>query len=158
MDLALFAGTALLGRYFATPSRAASKAAAVSTSITLETLKQQNAITSSAIIEEYKNSRRFAMLSTYEGDLTVQRDQEDASKLLKGIEFAQSKGVIDPNFVPESYIPIDVLGKTPDQVADVIMQQVESNAQSDDGLVIVFGEYFFFWTLTMFVCIAPVPI
>lgn len=135
MDLALFAGTALLGRYFVTPSR--TEATAVSTSITLKTLQQQNAVTSSAIIDEYKDSRRFAKLSTYEGDLTVQRDQEDASKLLKGIEFAQSKGVIDPNFLPESYIPIDVLGKTPDQVADVIMQQVESNTQSEDGLVIV---------------------
>jgi cytidylate kinase len=137
MDFVLFAGTAVLGRYFVTPRKSLQTSTSVA-AISWETLQQQNAVTSNALLEEYKDSRRFAKLAAYEGDLTIQRDQEDASKLIKGIEFAQQKGVIDPNFVPEPYIPMDVLGKTPDQVADLILQHVnEHQTTEQNGLVLV---------------------
>ena len=92
--------------------------------ISYELLKKQNAETSNAIIDHWSNSESFAKLSKFEGDLTVQRDQEDADKLQVGIDYAKEKGVIDPKYVPEPYVNLDVLGKTPDQVAEEIIDHV----------------------------------
>jgi hypothetical protein len=97
------------------------------TYITLDLLKQQTAETSNALIQHWKDSADFIKLSTYEGDLTMTRDEEDGVKLQKGIDFAKVKGVIDPNFVPEPYVYIDVLGKTPDTVADEILAKVKED-------------------------------
>jgi cytidylate kinase len=60
----------------------------------------------------------------------------DADKLQKGIDFAKSKGVIDPHYVPEPYITVDVLGKTPDQVAQSILNSC-GEADLEHGTVIV---------------------
>lgn len=142
MDLCLFATTALFARYDASRlfrSSSSSSASSSSSScrnksrcssLTLDVLKQQNAVTSSALIEHYQHSKDFARLAQYEGHLTIQRDEEDAYKLQLGIEFAQKKGVIDPNYVPEPYVPVDVLGKTPDQVADWILQKTKTNTKA----------------------------
>lgn len=101
-------------------------------------LEKQNAETSNALIEFWKDSDKFLTLAISEGDLTIQRDQEDAIKLEKGIEFAKSKGVIDPNYVPEPYVELDVLGKTPSIVADEILAKIkESDKGTDEGSVIV---------------------
>uniref|UniRef100_A0A7S2WKD6 (d)CMP kinase n=1 Tax=Eucampia antarctica TaxID=49252 RepID=A0A7S2WKD6_9STRA len=102
-------------------------------------LSQQNAATSNAIIESFKQSSTFAKLAKVEGDAILQRDQEDAEKLKVGIEFAKEKGVIDPNYVPEPYVEIDVLGKTPDAVCAEILVQVEAakKQNSNSGTVIV---------------------
>jgi len=101
-------------------------------------LEKQNAETSNALIEFWKDSDKFLTLAISEGDLTIQRDQEDAVKLEKGIEFAKSKGVIDPNYVPEPYVELDVLGKTPSIVADEILAKIkESDKGTDEGSVIV---------------------
>jgi hypothetical protein len=108
--------------------------------ISYELLKKQNAETSNAIIDHWANSEDFAKLAKFEGDLTVNRDQEDADKLQVGIDYAKSKGVIDPNYVPEPYVNLDVLGKTPDEVAATIIEHVEkANAGGDAsaGSVIV---------------------
>eukprot|EP00542_Grammatophora_oceanica_P007658 CAMPEP_0194063308 /NCGR_PEP_ID=MMETSP0009_2-20130614/79982_1 /TAXON_ID=210454 /ORGANISM="Grammatophora oceanica, Strain CCMP 410" /LENGTH=331 /DNA_ID=CAMNT_0038715373 /DNA_START=345 /DNA_END=1340 /DNA_ORIENTATION=- len=101
--------------------------------VSLDTLKKQNADTSNALIEHWAESPPFAKLAAYEGNLTTSRDQEDAEKLQKGIDFAKSKGVIDPDYVPEPYVKLDVLGQTPDAVASKIIQQVKSaSAEGDD--------------------------
>lgn len=91
--------------------------------LTLGVLKKQNAETSAAVINLFEDDDSFKRLAKYEGDLTVSRDKEDAEKLQKGIDFAKEKGVIDPDFKPEPYVPIDVLGKSPDQVADAILEK-----------------------------------
>jgi cytidylate kinase len=99
-------------------------------------LKKQNAETSNALIAELSESSAFLDLSKKEGDLILQRDQEDAEKLQVGIDYAKDKGVIDPNFVPEPYVTIDVLGKSPDDVSDEIISYVNENhgkEGSDDG-------------------------
>lgn len=106
--------------------------------ISRDLLAKQNAETSNALIEHCKGSSLFASLSKYEGDLTIQRDKEDGVKLEKGIDFAKAKGVIDPDYVPEPYIKIDVLGKTPDVVAEEILQIIKANkGQDDKGSVVV---------------------
>lgn len=76
-----------------------------------------------------------------EGNLTVARDIEDGEKLQLGIDFAKQKGVIDPNYIPEPYLQIDVLGKTPEQVADEIIASVtnhstDSNASAGSVVVL----------------------
>eukprot|EP00554_Chaetoceros_debilis_P000308 CAMPEP_0194086098 /NCGR_PEP_ID=MMETSP0149-20130528/20002_1 /TAXON_ID=122233 /ORGANISM="Chaetoceros debilis, Strain MM31A-1" /LENGTH=323 /DNA_ID=CAMNT_0038769117 /DNA_START=149 /DNA_END=1118 /DNA_ORIENTATION=- len=101
--------------------------------VTYSLLAKQNAETSNALIEELSTSEDFTILSKKEGDLILARDQEDAEKLQVGIDYAKEKGVIDPDFVPEPYISIDVLGKTPDNVSDEIISCV--NKSKDEGAV-----------------------
>lgn len=107
---------------------------------TYNILSEQNATTTNAIIEHYGSSSDFLSLSKSEGEGILQRDDEDASKLQKGIDIAKDKGVLDPNFVPEDYITIDVLGKNPDQVADEILGTVrKSEGGSGGGVVVLCG-------------------
>ena len=96
-------------------------------------LEKQNAETSNALIEGLKTSDAFLFLASQEQESTIARDKEDDVKLEKGIEFAKSKGVLDANFVPQPYVDIDVLGKTPSIVADEILAKIPS----EDGSVIV---------------------
>ena len=53
-------------------------------------LKRQNADTSSALIEYWKDSADFTKLAKFEGESTIQRDTEDGEKLQKGIDFANA--------------------------------------------------------------------
>ena len=107
--------------------------------ISYSLLSKQNAETSNALIEEFASSSDFAELAKKEGDAILARDQEDADKLQVGIDYAKEKGVIDPNYVPEPYVQIDVLGKTPDEVSDVIVSHVDKQKSggNDAGSVIV---------------------
>jgi len=107
--------------------------------LSYEVLSEQNATTTNAIIEHFSSSPDFATLSEAEGAGILQRDDEDASKLQKGIDIAKEKGVIDPNFVPEEYIVVDVLGKNPDQVADEILGHVRKSESGAGGVVVLCG-------------------
>jgi len=110
--------------------------AMTSSSISYSLLLEQSAQTSNALMEHWSNSTDFQKLANYEGNMTVARDQEDDEKLQVGIDYAKKKGVIDPEFVPEPYVKIDVLGKTPSQVADTIIGTVK-NENSQGGFVVV---------------------
>lgn len=107
------------------------------TSISYSLLKEQSAQTSSTIISHWTNSTDFEKLANYEGNLTVTRDLEDDEKLQVGIDYAKEKGVIDPNFRPEPYVKIDVLGKTPGQVADGIIATIKNENDSEQGGFVV---------------------
>lgn len=107
--------------------------------ITRELLARQNAETSTALIDKLSTSSAFQFLSLKEQELTMNRDIEDAVKLEKGIEFAKSKGVLDPNYAPEPYVTIDVLSKTPDRVAEHILDTIKKpsgGGNSHEGSVI----------------------
>lgn len=111
-------------------------------SISIDVLKKQNAETSNAVIYWLAHDPAFQALAAYEGHWTVVRDRQDDEKLQAGIDFAKQKGVIDPNFQPEPYVQIDVLGQTPEQVADTILTSVQTkttttSAASTNGTVIV---------------------
>ena len=131
----------------------------MTTTVSYELLQKQNAETSNALIEYFAqstdksksarglfccclagagvskaaNANDFVRLAQYEGDLTAKRDQEDDDKLQKGIDLAKEKGVIDPAFAPQPYVEIDVLGQSPDQVADQILQKVKSQGTEGEG-------------------------
>jgi len=98
---------------------------------TYKLLARQNAETSNALIENLAISEAFKFLSSKEQELTMNRDNEDAVKLEKGIEFAKSKGVLDPDHVPQPYVEIDVLGKTPDMVAGEILDSIKDGNKED---------------------------
>lgn len=107
--------------------------------VSLDLLKKQNAETSNALITHWKDSADFLKLAQYEGDLTIRRDEEDGVKLQIGIDFAKSKGVIDPNYVPETYVHIDVLGKTPDSVANEMLAKVKENSTEAGSVIVLCG-------------------
>lgn len=104
-------------------------------------MREQSAATSSALIDHFRDNPSFLKLSDFEQKSTIQRDNEDGEKLQLGIDLAKSRGVIDPNYVPQPYMQIDVLGKSPEQVAQLILQTVEDSKQqgesSSAGFVIV---------------------
>ena len=105
-------------------------------------LALQNAETSNAVLHAYSGKEDFIELSKFEGALTASRDQEDDYKLQAGIDIACEKGIIDPIPVPAPYTQIDVLGKTPEQVADIILETVQQDSSagvdsSSDGCLIV---------------------
>jgi len=102
-------------------------------------LQQQNADTSNAIITEFSSNCDFLALAKKEGDLIQQRDAEDGEKLQKGIDCAKSKGVIDPNFEPEKYVTIDVLGKTPTEVCDSILDHVKKGGAAAGIVILLCG-------------------
>jgi hypothetical protein len=102
-------------------------------------LALQNAETSNAIIESWANSETFQKLAETEGALTVARDNEDGEKLQLGIDFAKEKGVIDPNYVPEPYLQMDVLGKTPESVADDIIAAVTAHSDGAGSVIVLCG-------------------
>lgn len=105
--------------------------------LTYAILSEQNATTTNAIIGHYASSSDFASLSESEGEGILRRDDEDASKLQRGIDIAKDKGVLDPDFVPEEYISIDVLGKSPGDVADEILGIVRGSEGGAGGGVVV---------------------
>lgn len=100
----------------------------------LELLRKQNADTSNAIIEHFKEDEKFLQFSKAEADGIIKRDAEDDEKLAAGIQIALEKGVISKDYVPEEYINVDVMGKTADQVADEIISKC---GDTSAGLVIV---------------------
>jgi len=105
------------------------------TTVKYDVLSKQNAATSDAIINLYSSSSDFNSLAKVEGDAILSRDEEDAEKLQVGIDYSKKRGVIDPNFVPEPYVEIDVLGKSPEDVCDAIIGFMEEDdAKTDDGV------------------------
>ncbi len=55
---------------------------------------------------------------------------------------AKAKGVLDPKFVPEEYISVDVLGKSPEDVANEILhfvRQEDGGGGGGGGVVVLCG-------------------
>jgi len=114
--------------------------AADTMAIDKDLLAKQNAETSNALIDHLGSSEAFVFLASKEQESTISRDNEDAVKLEKGIEYAKSKGVLDANYVAQPYVEIDVLGKNPSMVADEILGKIKADSKDDDksaGSVIV---------------------
>lgn len=105
--------------------------------ISYELLSKQDAETSAALVDLYASSEEFTLLSAREGEGILARDKEDADKLQVGIDYAKEKGVIDPDFVSEPYIEVDVLGKTPSDVADEILSRMAK--EKGESVVVICG-------------------
>ena len=101
-------------------------------------LKKQNAETSAAIIGLLAEDADFAKLAKYEGEAIVARDAEDAAKLQSGVDGSIAKGVLAKLNPPPEYLTIDVLGKSPDDVCGVIMENMGAACESG-GVVVLCG-------------------
>eukprot|EP01062_Namystynia_karyoxenos_P032479 TRINITY_DN23971_c0_g1_i1.p1 TRINITY_DN23971_c0_g1~~TRINITY_DN23971_c0_g1_i1.p1 ORF type:complete len:384 (+),score=137.45 TRINITY_DN23971_c0_g1_i1:82-1152(+) len=88
-----------------------------------EVLKRQDAVTSETVIAILGSDDGFARLARREAAEIIARDREDDAKLARGVEFSISRGVL-PRIDPPPVRRIDVKGKTPDQVADIILGDV----------------------------------
>lgn len=103
--------------------------------LTFGLLQQQDAATSTAVIELLQGDETFEAASAKVAEAIRVRDKEDDEKLAVGIKAAVEKEVLPADFVPKKYKSIDVLGKTPDEVANAITADVGDAAES--GCVIV---------------------
>ncbi|CAM9200374.1 unnamed protein product [Ectocarpus fasciculatus] len=104
-------------------------------SISREIIEAQDAVTSTAIITHLSGNTHFEKLSQFEGDLISRRDEEDGTKLAAGIRISIDRGSLPTDHIAEPYKVIDVLGKKPADVAQVIVDDVGENSNS--GAVIV---------------------
>lgn len=93
----------------------------MSSAITHELLLAQDDRTSNAVLALLKDNAAFARLSASEGALIIQRDAEDEAKLGVGIQISIKRGVLsaDPDVSPVK--KIDVVGKSADEVAALIL-------------------------------------
>lgn len=103
--------------------------------ISREIIQAQDASTSTAIISQLSDNSDFDRLSRFEGNLIAQRDEEDGTKLAAGIQISVERGSLRRDHVAEPYTLIDVLGRTPEEVARVIVDDVADSART--GAVIV---------------------
>ena len=101
-----------------------------------EVLDLQNSETTNRIIELMDGDEKFDFLSNFEGEQITSRDQEDDSKLDTGIKISIEKGVLPPLHNSMSYNTIDVLGKTPKDVVDIILSDVGEAAETGSLIVI----------------------
>jgi len=101
-------------------------------------LDLQNAETSNQIIKILENDEKFIFLSNFEGEQIYSRDHEDDSKLAAGIKIGIDRGTIPLEHNCEPYKTIDVLGKTPQQVVDIILSDV-GQAANTGSLIVLCG-------------------
>ncbi|CAK0855224.1 unnamed protein product [Prorocentrum cordatum] len=92
--------------------------------LTVELLKAMDDKTSGGVIELLKGDPVFTELAKKELDDIIARDDEDAAKLAAGVQQAIEKGVLPKDKEPPTYVNVDVLGKTADQVADEILAKL----------------------------------
>jgi len=101
-------------------------------------LQEQNAATSAAIIDLLKDDASFKAVSESEGKSIVQRDAEDAAKLQAGVQLSIAAGQLEVQETPPSYTTIDVMGKTPNDVCDIILESM-GDAVESGGIVVLCG-------------------
>ena len=98
--------------------------------LSYEVLKQQDATTTNAIIDAFSADASFTALAAAETEGILARDAEDASKLVAGIMMAVDKGVLEAEPPIEPTTRIDVLGKSVDEVCDIILDQLGDAPES----------------------------
>ena len=116
-NLSIFAEHAQ--RHAATMGVGASAAAGQSYAL----LKRQDAEASNAIIAAFGEDGTFAAVAAAEASSIATRDAEDGEKLAQGIALSVERGALEAHASPPQYTEIDVLGKTPDDVARAILDK-----------------------------------
>ena len=118
--------------------------------LTLDVLNRLDDTTSNSIIQLFKSNKTFVDVSKTTTKEIIQRDNEDAEKLkkvafnslfhlltdfvfFKGIQIAIDRKVLEPLKAPQKYIEVDVLGKSADEVAGVVLKDIEK----ENGCVVV---------------------
>mmetsp|Transcript_20650 Transcript_20650/g.47868 ORF Transcript_20650/g.47868 Transcript_20650/m.47868 type:complete len:360 (-) Transcript_20650:113-1192(-) len=113
------------------------KADARKVSVSAALLQQQDSKTSQAVLEALKHSADFRKLSKSEMEDTISRDQLDDEKLAAGIKLAVDRGVLTANPGNGAYKPIDVYGKSVEQVTDEIIGELKGAEKTGCVVVLV---------------------
>ena len=127
--------------------------------LSYETLLMQDYRTISTIIRLLEESDLFADVSEEEARAIIHHEGEEEHKLAEAIQISIKKNILpswrkgevgdddDDNdvivdggeeFAP-SYMEIDVIGKTPDAVAEIILSDMEEAAAAKGGVVVLCG-------------------
>jgi cytidylate kinase len=102
----------------------AEPAKVVRASITAADLMKQDDSTSKSIINLLASDPKFARLSAAEGKDIIKRDEEDETKLAAGIKIAVEKGILVANPAVSPTVPIEVAGKSAEDVAGAILSKL----------------------------------
>ena len=106
--------------------------------LTYEVLQCQDASTSSTIIRLLGKDATFAAFSESEAEDIIARDEEDGVKLQAGVQISIDKGVLSAMEVPPKYMEIDVIGKSPQEVCDIIIEDMGA-AATEGGVLVLCG-------------------
>jgi hypothetical protein len=106
--------------------------------LTYSKLKKQDATTSATIIEIMADDETFVAFAESEAEDIIQRDDEDGVKLQAGIQISIDKGVLPVLLAPPQYLEIDVIGKSPDAIAAIIMKDM-GKAATEGGVLVLCG-------------------
>jgi hypothetical protein len=104
--------------------------------VTLSLLRQQNSLTSNAIMAIFENVKEFIAVADRETKSILKRDAEDGEKLAEGIQIAIKKNVIPHEVKVEKINKIDVMGKSADAVAAEIIMDLGKAATTGCILIL----------------------
>eukprot|EP01059_Diplonema_ambulator_P007325 TRINITY_DN16798_c0_g2_i1.p1 TRINITY_DN16798_c0_g2~~TRINITY_DN16798_c0_g2_i1.p1 ORF type:complete len:345 (+),score=143.79 TRINITY_DN16798_c0_g2_i1:362-1396(+) len=107
---------------------------AMNSALSWSVLKKQDSACSNTVIQVLEKYPSFGKLANMEAEMLLMRDREDEHKLEKGIEISISRGVLEPITAP-AVTKIDVKGKTPADVATLIISQLPKSESA--GCVVV---------------------
>lgn len=108
-------------------------------SLSYDVLKRQDDTTSNLIIDSFQNTQLFMGVAESTTKEIMQRDQEDADKLQKGIDLSIKQGVLQKLETPPVYQKIDVAGKSADVVAQEILTSVGDEAINSGCVIVIVG-------------------
>ena len=106
--------------------------------LTYSILTKQDAHTSGVIIRLLSDNDTFTAFSEFEAEDIIARDDEDGVKLQAGVQISIDKGVLPPMDSPPQYLLIDVIGKSPDDICDIIMDDMGA-AATEGGVLVLCG-------------------
>lgn len=93
----------------------------VAPAITPDILAAQDDTTAEVLIAALAGNSTFDSLARREFAGLVQRDAADAEQLQQGVDLAISRGLLPRDLVEPRYVPINMLGRRADEVADRII-------------------------------------
>lgn len=110
--------------------RAAEEKLAKIRNVSVDTLSLLDSDTSAAVIKAFENNATFDAFARATTEDIKKRDAEDATLLKQGIALAIEKKVIEEAKDASAANPIDVTGKSPEQVADEIIGKLGDAVQT----------------------------
>lgn len=106
--------------------------------LTFAILLKQDAKTSATIIRLLEKNPDFVAFAEFEAEDILARDEEDANKLAAGVQISIEKGILAAMERSPEYLNIDVIGKTPDQICDIIIRDM-GKAATEGGVLVLCG-------------------
>jgi hypothetical protein len=124
----------------------ANRKSSMSASIALDVLQRKDASSTNALLNHFVKNDTFAKWADYQSTSILTRDAEDGDKLQHGIDIAVERGTLQKLDTEkmQPYLDVDVVGKTPDEVASfiwdkVVAQKAELSSKDEGELIVLCG-------------------